>query len=212
MRFRSSVALLCCFILTVCFSVADQLFDDSAMEDFELFAPDDSGDQLAQSLFTPADMLPSSEFSTPLFSAPNILADNEALDCSSFDNDQNQFIGKRLDLGGDEKPLVCPSSIYGVKRTNPGKYPGFNRDHDPLVRADFWGPEDEEFCPQIYSLPSFLVCDSGNIMDRVLHVSSGKYDLNNCIRSTILTACFCFLFELFFFLLRPLSLFYRILK
>lgn len=185
MHFRSSLLLLYCSILPVCFSAVDQLFDDSQMENYDIFAPDDFGDQSTQSLFPSTDLLSYSDPSVPLFSDTNLLADNGASDCSSFDSNLNQFIGKRLDVQEEGTSQICPSSIYGIKRTNPGKYQGFNPDADPLVRVDQTSPEDEEFCPHIYGLPSYLICDSGNILDRLIDIFSGKFDLNNCRQSTI---------------------------
>ena len=194
MRLRSSCLLLCCYILPFCFSATDQLFDDLETEDYDTFTFDDSMDQLTQSLFPPTDMPPLySETSLPLFSDSDLLADNGAPDCSSFDNDHDQFIGKRFDLDDEEEETrICPSSSFGIKRTNPGKFPGFNPEADPLVRVDKTTPEDEEFCPRIYGLPSFLICDSGSILDRQLDIYTGKYDLNNCRQSTISTVCLLF--------------------
>lgn len=195
MRLCFSFLLLCCSILPLQVSASDQLFDDSETEDYDIFTLDDSMDQLTQSPIPLTDMLPPySEPSLPIFSDFDLLADNGAPDCSSFDSDHDQFIGKRFDLNdGEETSRECPSSTFGIKRTNPGKFPGFNPNADPLVRVDKTTPEDEEFCPHIYGLPSFLVCDSGNILDRQLDISTGKFDLNNCRQSTIFTGRLLFL-------------------
>lgn len=189
MRFRSSFLLLYCSVLPICFSATGQLFDNSDMEGYDIFAPDTFEDQSTQSTFSSTDLLSFSDPSMPIFSDTNLLADTGAPECSSFDSNQNLFIGKRLDSEEEGSSSVCPSSSYGIKRTNPGKFPGFNPDADPLVQVEKAGPEDEEFCPNISLLPSFLICDSGNILDRTVDIFSGQYNLNNCRQSTIFTAC-----------------------
>ena len=205
MRFHSSFLLLYSSILPICFSAMDQLFDDSdTEEDYGIFAPDTFEDQSTPATFSSADLLSFSDPSMPMFSDANLLADNGAPECSSFDSNQNLFISKRLDSeeeGGSSR--VCPSSSYGIKRTNPGKYPGFNPDADPLIQVEKAGPEDEEFCPNIDLFPSFLICDSGSILDRTVDIFSGQYNLNNCRQSTIFAACPPFLspFKHFFSLL-----------
>lgn len=187
MRFRSSFLLLYCSILPFCLSSMGQLFDDSETEDYNLFAPDDFSDQSAQSLFPFTDLLSYNDPSMSPFLGTDLLADTGAPECTSFDDsNQNLFISKR-----DETPRSCPSSsTYGVKRTNPGKYPGFNPDADPLVQVGKTNAEDEEFCPNIGGLPSsFLICDSGSILDRELDIFSGQFDLNNCRQSKTFMAC-----------------------
>ena len=159
--------------------------------DYEMFATDDFVDQLPQFEFLPSDPLTQddisrfsdprsfNDISTSLISSADLFADFASFGCSSSDTTQDHFIGKRLDFSPEGKPQLCLP-----QRSNPGKYPGFDPDNDPLVPLTIQDPDDEEFCPRQGYLSSYLVCDSGYFIDRKFNYMTGLYNLDRCRRST----------------------------
>lgn len=194
MRFCYFFPLLFCLVLLHRSSVAAELFDDLYMENYDLFSPADFDNPLAQ--FEPPltdplayntaplnDALPNHDIFPQSFSDSDFFADSASLDCSTSDITQDLFIGKRLDSGSEDRPQMCRP-----QRSNPGKFPGFDPQNDPLIREPEYGPDDEEFCPRESYMPSFLVCDSGYFIDRGPSVLSGLFQLNRCDRSMSFTA------------------------
>lgn len=192
MRSLSFSVLLLCKALLDYSSVTAEEFDDLETGSDDIFATNDFGDPLTQSESLPTDPLAYNDISlftdplayndisTPLLPGSGLLADSASLGCSSSDTTQDQFIGKRLDPGTEEKPRLCLP-----QRSNPGKYPNFDPENDPLIQIMGQDPEDEEFCPsQLYSR-TFLVCDSGYFVDRKWNSLTGLYHLNRCQRSKI---------------------------
>lgn len=187
------------FILSVCKTllnnsfVTAQGFDDLEMGDYDMFTTDDSGDLETPSELFPSDSLvqndlstfinPSSlnEISTSSLSSSDLAADPPTEGCTSTDFTQDQFLGKRLDAGAEGKAQMCLP-----QRDNPGKYPGFDPENDPLIQVKIKEPEDEEFCPRQLYFSSYLVCDSGYFADRKLNLLTGLFNLNRCQRSTSL--------------------------
>lgn len=201
----SLVILLICKTLLDDSYVTAEGFGDPEMGDYNVFVTENFADQLAQAeLSSPdplaqndnsllTDPLSFNDVSTYLLSGSDLLPDTASLGCSSFDTTQDQIIGKRLDQESDEDPQLCRP-----QRSNPGKYPGFDPDNDPLVPLALNDPEDEELCPrQLYSFsPSYLVCDSGYFIDRRENQLTGLFNLDRCQRSTIfVTASSLYLFE-----------------
>ena len=193
MRSVSFFILLLCKTLLDNSYVAAEGFDDPDTGNYDMFMTDDFGDQLAQSDFLPSDPLAqsdvslfinpfsSNDISTSFLSSSDLIADLPTDDCSSSDSTQDQFFGKRLDTGSDAKTQMCLP-----QRDNPGKYPGFDPENDPLIPVKIKEPEDEEFCPRQLYFPSYLVCDSGYFVDRKINLLTGLWNLNRCQRSTIL--------------------------
>lgn len=187
------------FILSLCKTLLDNSyvaaegFDDSDTGDYDMFATDDSGDQLVQSEFLSFDPLAQNDISPfvntfssndipmSLLPSPDLVADLPTDDCTSSDTAQDQFFSKRLDIGFEAKSQMCLP-----QRDNPGKYPGFDPENDPLIPVTIKEPEDEEFCPRQLYFPSYLVCDSGYFVDRKVNLLTGLFNLNRCQRSTIL--------------------------
>lgn len=198
MRFSFFFPSPVCLILLYRSAVTAELFDDLYTEDYDLFSPVDFGDPLAQfeppltdplayNIAPPTDALAYPEISPPSFSDSNLFADFTNLDCAASDMTQDPLIGKRIDSGSEDRPQMCHP-----QRSNPGRYPGFDPQNDPLVREMGYGPDDEEFCPRQAFFPSFLVCDSGYFVDRGPNVLTGLFKLNRCVRSMILIASsFC---------------------
>lgn len=190
---------LSCFILSLCKTLLNNLhataegFTHPETGDYDLFATNiDFNDPLAQSEFLPSDPLAQNDISlfadplsfndgsTSLLSSSDLFANPPTDDCTS-DITQDQFVGKRLDTASAERPQLCLP-----QRSNPGKYPGFDPQNDPLIPINIKDPEDEEFCPRQLYFPSYLVCDSGYFVDRKLNRVTGLYNLNRCQRSTVL--------------------------
>lgn len=194
MRSLSFFILLFCKALGQDSYVTAEGFGDSETKDYEMFAPDDFIDRLAQSEFLPSDPLAQNDISlftgpissidtsaASLSSGSDLLADSASLGCSSSEPTQDQIISKRLNPEPEEKAQSCLP-----QRSNPGKYPGFDPENDPLIPLKLVEPEDEEFCPrQLYFL-SYLVCDSGYFVDRKVDELTGLFNLDRCQRSMIL--------------------------
>ena len=186
------------FILSVCKTllnnslVTAEGFDDVEMGDYDMFATDDFSDLETQSAFFPSDPLvqndlsmsinPSffNEMSSSSLSSSDLAEDPPTGGCTSSDFTQDQVLDKRLDIGAEVNAQMCLP-----QRNNPGKYPGFDPENDPLIQIKIKDPEDEEFCPRQLYFSSYLICDSGYFADRKRNLLTGLFDLNRCQRSTM---------------------------
>lgn len=187
------------FILSACKTLLHNSYvaadgtDDLEWRDYDMFTTDDFSDPSTQSEFFPSDPLAqddislftdplsSNVISTSLLSSSDLVADLPPDGCTSSDSTQDQFFSKRLDNSAEDRTQMCLP-----RRNNPGKYPGFDPENDPLMQLKIKSPEDEEFCPRQLYFSSHLVCDSGYYVDRHQNPLTGFFNLDRCHRSTIL--------------------------
>jgi hypothetical protein len=178
MRILASASLWLHFILLDHYSVKAQLLDGLENGSYDLFALDGFEDQATLSQLPPVDI---SESYSPVFSDMDLTSDFPIVDCSS-ESSQHELINKRLAPDSEDPPQSCPPRSE-IQPSSHDDSPSLESFPDPLVKVQRFDADDEEFCASRSGLPTFFICDSGQMSERERNQLTWKYQLNNCQRS-----------------------------